>query len=207
MGRRNQHSREQQQEMAIAAAELQIVREGLAGLSMRKVAQAMGYTVGNLYLLFDSQDALLVTINERTGDAVYAALRDGVDAEAEPALKPQAMAAAYIAFGQRHPNRWRLLFEHSLPADAARPLAVELRIRRLYELVEATLLLAVPGLPDAQRRLAATVLWASVHGLCALAVTGKLRWSGHADARLYSDYLVGRYLDGLRMQTPAQAAA
>ena len=51
MGRRNQHSREEQRTMALDAAEALVAAEGLAGFSMRKVAQAMGYTVGNLYLL------------------------------------------------------------------------------------------------------------------------------------------------------------
>ena len=203
MGRRNQHSREQQQDMAITAAELLIVREGMAGLSMRKVAQAIGYTVGNLYLLFANQDVLLAAVNERTGDAVYAALRDGVDSEPDAARKPHALAAAYIAFGQRHPHRWRLLFEHSLPAEATRPQAVELRIGRLYELVESTLVQAVATLPEGERRLAATVLWSSVHGLCVLAVTRKLRWSGNTDARRYSDYLVDRYLAGLKLHAAA----
>ena len=48
MGRRNDHTREQLREMVLSAAELLIVREGMAGFSMRKVARAIGYTVGQL---------------------------------------------------------------------------------------------------------------------------------------------------------------
>ena len=197
MGRRNQHSREQQTEMAIAAAELILIREGLPGLTMRKVADAIGYTVGNLYLLFDNQDQLLLAVNERTADAIYSALRDGLDGVGDPAQQLREMAAAYIEFAMRHASRWRLMFEHSLPPGSARPRAVELRIKRLFELVEASLTTLRPG-GDAQHlRRDATTLWSGVHGICVLAVTGKLRWSGLEHYRELSDHLVDTFLRGL----------
>ena len=56
--------------MALTAAETLVTREGLAGFSMRKVALAMGYTVGNLYLLFGNQDDLLAEVSMRTADAL-----------------------------------------------------------------------------------------------------------------------------------------
>src|ERR1051326_5469060 len=101
MGRRNEHSREQQREMTIAAAELILVREGVAGLSMRKVADAIGYTVGNLYLLFRNQDDLLAEINERTTDAIHAYLSDAIAPVREPAARLKRMAVAYVEFAQR----------------------------------------------------------------------------------------------------------
>lgn len=197
MGRRNQHTREQQTEMAIAAAELILVREGMAGLTMRKVADAIGYTVGNLYLLFENQDQLLVSVNERTADAIYSALRDGMDAANTAEARLRELAAAYIGFALRHTARWRLMFEHNLPPGSPRPRAVELRIQRMFELVESCLAaLSQQASPD-QLRLDATTLWSSVHGICVLAVTGKLRWSGLEDYRVLSDRLVDAYLRGL----------
>jgi len=198
MGRRNLHSREQQQEMAIAAAELLLIRDGIDGLTMRKVAEVMGYTVGNLYLLFASQDGLLLAINERTGDAIHAALRAAADSEPEPSRRPHAIAAAYIDFGRRHTHRWRLMFEHSLPPDTRRPPEADARIRRMFELVQGVLAPLLPRLETAPLQLAATVLWSSVHGLCALVATGKLRWSGSDDYRTISDALVDCCLAGLQ---------
>ncbi|MES2886329.1 MAG: TetR/AcrR family transcriptional regulator [Pseudomonadota bacterium] len=200
MGRRNLHSREQQQEMAIAAAELLLIRDGLAGLTMRKVAEVMGYTVGNLYLLFANQDVLLLAVNERTGDAIHAALRAAADAEPDAKRRPHAIAAAYIDFGRRHTHRWRLMFEHSLPPETRRPPEADARIRRMFELVQSVLTPLLPKLDNPALHLAATVLWSSVHGLCALAATGKLRWSGSDDHRAVSDALVDCCLAGLKSQ-------
>ncbi|WP_370307454.1 TetR/AcrR family transcriptional regulator [Sinimarinibacterium flocculans] len=197
MGRRNQHSREQQRDMAIAAAELILVREGFGGLSMRKVADAIGYTVGQLYLIFQNQDDLLATINERTTDAIYGHLRDRSEAIDEPLARLRALAAAYIEFAQRHPHRFRMLFEHQLPPAMEPRLSGELRIKRMFELVESNLAPLLPGAPPARLRQTAATLWGGVHGIAALAVSGKFKWAGNRDFERYSDELVSTFAAGL----------
>lgn len=201
MGRRNEHTKEQQREMAIAAAELILVREGLSGLTMRKVADAIGYTVGNLYLLFQNQDQLLLAVNERTADSVYGALRNAIEGLEDPRAQLRELAPAYIEFALRHASRWRLMFEHSLPPAAERPRAGELRLKRLFDLVETCLRPHLPKADEELLRRTATTFWSSVHGICVLAVTGKLRWSGSDNYRLLSDQLVEIFLAGLEATT------
>lgn len=198
MGRRNEHSREQQREMAIAAAELILVRHGFSGLSMRKVADAIGYTVGNLYLLFENQDDLLALINERTTDAIYAQLRDALEGAATPQARLRRLAAAYIEFAQAHPHRFRMMFEHQLPEGMKPRPSTEVRIRRMFELVESALAPLLEGASKDRLRLAAATVWSGVHGICVLAITGKLAWSGRPDYRIFSDHLLSTYLAGLK---------
>lgn len=206
MGRRNLHSREQQRDMTIAAAELILVREGYAGLSMRKVAEAIGYTVGQLYLIFQNQDELLAVINERTTDAIYGELQNAAEAQRSPGERLRALAAAYVEFAQRHPHRFRMLFEHQLPeAMQPRPSADQ-RIRRLFELVETALAPLLPGATPVRLRQVAATLWSGVHGIAALAVSGKFKWAGDSHSPRYCDQLVDTYLAGLAAQAPARAA-
>ena len=197
MGRRNEHTHEQQREMALAAAELLILKEGMAGFSMRKVAKAIGYTVGNLYLLFANQDDLLAAINERTADAMHAFLQDALEPHAEPRERMRAMSSAYIGFAQRHPNRFRLMFEHQLPPGMRPRAATDMRLKRLFELVERHLEPLAPGLDPVARRAAAAALWSAVHGVCMLTVTAKLKWAGLGDLRELSDGVVDIFLSGL----------
>ena len=63
---------------------------------------------------------------------------------------------------------------------------------RLIELVESSLKPQMPGAPEKRLRRTATTLWSSVHGICVLAVTGKLRWSGKNSAG--EDAASGGYL-------------
>lgn len=206
MGRRNEHTQEQQREMALSAAELLIVKEGVAGFSMRKVAQAIGYTVGNLYLLFANQDDLLAAINERTADAMHAFLQDALEPHAEPRERLRAMGAAYIDFAQRHPHRFRLMFEHQLPeAMQPRP-STDVRLKRLFELVERNLAPLLPGLRGEPLRAAAAGLWSAVHGVCILTVSSKLqKWTGLADQRELSDGVVDIFISGLAGGGPQPA--
>ena len=203
MGRRNQHSREQQIEMALAAAELILVRQGIAALSMRKVADAIGYTVGNLYLLFRNQDDLLATINERTTDAIHAYLSDAIAPARDASRKLRRMAVAYVEFAQRHPHRWRLMFEHQLPPSMVPRAATELRIQRMFELVESSLNPLLPGASARALRIAATALWSGVHGVATLAVTGKLQWSGTVHYASLCEELVENFLAGLAARRKA----
>jgi len=206
MGRRNEHTREQQREMALAAAERLLVKHGLGGFSMRKVAQDIGYTVGNLYLLFANQDDLLATINERTGDAMHAFLRDACEGLSDPRERLRAMGSAYIDFAQRHPHRFRLMFEHELPAQMLPRPSIDARLKSLFDLVEHTLEPLLPGVrPDALRA-AAAALWSAVHGVCLLAVSGKFKWSGVGDLRELSDGVVDIFINGLTAEKSRKAA-
>ena len=206
MGRRNEHTREQQREMALAAAERLLVKHGLGGFSMRKVAQDIGYTVGNLYLLFANQDDLLATINERTGDAMHAFLRDACEGLSDPRERLRAMGSAYIDFAQRHPHRFRLMFEHELPAEMLPRPSIDARLKSLFDLVEHTLEPLLPGVrPDALRA-AAAALWSAVHGVCLLVVSGKFKWSGLGDLRELSDGVVDIFINGLTVEKPRKAA-
>ena len=197
MGRRNEHTQEQQREMALAAAELLLIKDGIAGFSMRKVAQAIGYTVGNLYLLFANQDDLLAAINERTADAMHAFLQDACEPHADPRERLRAMATAYVEFAQRHPHRFRLMFEHQLPAAMQPRASTDVRLKRLFDLVEHHLAPLVPGLKGEALRAAAAALWSAVHGVCTLAVSGKFKWSGLSDQRELSDGVVDIFITGL----------
>ena len=197
MGRRNEHTQEQQREMALAAAELLVIKEGVAGFSMRKVAQAIGYTVGNLYLLFTNQDDLLAAINERTGDAIHTFLQDACDPHTDPRDRLRAMGEAYIEFAQRHPHRFRLMFEHQLPVEMQPRPTTDVRLRRLFELVEGNLRALLPDLKTEALRAAAAALWSAVHGVCTLAVSGKLKWSGLSDHRDLSNGVVDIFIAGL----------
>lgn len=197
MGRRNEHTQEQQREMALAAAELLVIREGMTGFSMRKVAQATGYTVGNLYLLFANQDDLLAAINERTADAIHAFLQDACEPHTDPRERLRAMSGAYIEFAQRHPHRFRLMFEHQLPAGMLPRSSTDIRLKRLFDLVEHNLRPLVPGIKPDALRAAAAALWSAVHGVCTLVVSGKLKWSGLGDHRDLSDGVVDIFITGL----------
>lgn len=71
MARRSDHSRDELREMALTAAEQIVLENGYESLSARKVASAIGYTVGTLYLVFENLDDLVLQVNARTLDRLH----------------------------------------------------------------------------------------------------------------------------------------
>lgn len=194
MARRSDHTREQLREMALSQAEAVIARDGLDALSMRKIAKAIGYTVGTLYLIFPNQDALLLAVNLRTADALHGHLLDRI-AAAEPADELRAAAMGYIDFAVANPHRWRLIFE--LRADEPEQAAqVQRRVDQLFALIESLLAARRPALDSTALRHHATALWAGVHGIAALQVTGKLGWSGATESHPVLDALLAPIITG-----------
>lgn len=190
MARRSDHTREQLREMALSQAEAVIVRDGIGALSMRKIAKAMGYTVGTLYLIFPNQDALLLAVNLRTADALHGHLLDAI-AAADSKDELRAAASAYIDFAQANPHRWRLVFELNTdqPDQATQ---VQRRVEQLFALIESLLAARQHALDSAALRQTAAALWAGVHGMASLHVTGKLDWAGTHQAAGMLDVLLDK---------------
>lgn len=79
----------------LAAAHRVFVRDGHAGLSMRKVAQEAGVAVGNMSYYFDTKRALLsATLSEALADYADAHLRQ----LAAPATSPLAILLEVVVF-------------------------------------------------------------------------------------------------------------
>ncbi len=66
MGRRSDHSREQLEELILAEGHALMAETGYARFSAREVAKRVGYSIGTIYNVFGSLDALLLAINSRT---------------------------------------------------------------------------------------------------------------------------------------------
>ncbi len=156
--------------MSLEAAEDILAREGAAGLSVRRIAQAIGYTHGTLYLLFRNLDGLLLELNGRTLDDLAAALQAAAAAAPPGTARVQAVAQAYLAFARRHAARFRLVFQHRLPPGQAAPQWLEDRIAQGYELLESALARAAN---DTDARLG-PALWSAIHGATVLSLDGKL---------------------------------
>jgi AcrR family transcriptional regulator len=89
-----------------------IATEGLEGLSMARLADAVDYTPGALYRYFDSKDALLSRLVQRTlGDvrAVLDAAVARVPAGAPALARVLALVDGYRAFARTEPHRFGLL--------------------------------------------------------------------------------------------------
>jgi AcrR family transcriptional regulator len=194
VGRRSDHSREELRDLALRAAADIVEADGAAALSMREVARRIGYTVGALYLVFTNLDDLIVQINERTVIELRQSLERIRGKNEDPRHNLRLLVAAYLGFALLHTSRWRLVFEHRLPAGQPAPPTYSRHTAAIFELVAEHL--RACGVPERGHTLDefSTALWSGVHGACMLAVTGKLQVGTQASVQRLLDVLLDRFV-------------
>jgi AcrR family transcriptional regulator len=195
MARRSDHTREEIRALAIKAGVALLSESGFAKFSTREVARRIGYTVGTLYNVFGGYDDIVLHINAVTLDDLSRAMQ-ARKGKREGAAGIRQLALSYLAFAREHYFRWSALFEHNLPQGTPLPDWYAVKIQELFRQVEEMLLPLVGGKPK-QAAEAARVLWASIHGIYALGLSGKLDTVGAGSVEGMVTSLIDHYLEGL----------
>jgi AcrR family transcriptional regulator len=189
----------------ILAAALRLVEEkGAAGLTMREVAGALGYSATAIYQHFASKEDLLLALKLQAGDLLAAEMET---AGQEPTLEAQlqAMGHAYVRFGLENPAYYRLIFQDSVPGPAPTPTQLA-RMRRSWEIMRDTLKswVAARGLQGIDVDQEANVLWAMGHGITSLALAGRFLFTDQHEIFALFDLAADRWARGILSMQPAQ---
>lgn len=191
-GPRGEHDREGFAVLVAEAAERIVRTDGARALGMRRLAAAVGYAPNSIYNAVGGLDAVVLRVNARSlrrlGDALAAALDPG----AQPRDNAAALATAYLGFVQADPAVWGLVHGYAFAPDVTAPEWHADALARAVAPVEATLQPLVQD-PEERGRLVAA-LWAALHGLAALATSGKLAGLSADPPEDLARLLVGRVL-------------
>jgi len=198
MGRRTGLTRDEIQTKALTVGGDLIAEYGLSKFSMRQVAKEIGYTVGTLYNVFKNQDDFLLQLNLLTLDD----LQHFIQSHLKPNLRGKnillSVASSYYIFAKEHYARWRTLFEYTLAEETTLPQWYTDKIAALMGVAEQAL--SDMNLNSAQIQLTSRALWASVHGICALALANKLALTQSESAEELIHELIDKYFAGLALE-------
>jgi AcrR family transcriptional regulator len=161
-------------EAIVAAARRILETDGLAAVTMRSVAEAVGVQGPSLYKRVPDRAALVRAV----ADGVVADLAGTLARATEtgdPHADLRAVAGTYRDFVHRNPNGYRLLFA-DLPAGAAPDPAA---LAALAEPIVAAMR-ALSGELDALEGARTVVAWA--HGFVTMELAGAFRLGGDLDA-------------------------
>jgi AcrR family transcriptional regulator len=200
MARRSDHTREELTELAIDAAVELIEKDGFAQFSARKVAAKIGYTVGTIYNVFGSYDALLFHVHARTLDHWYEFLQARLKRAKSDPLR--VLARGYVEYARTHYNRWLALFEHHRDKSSPVPDWYQARIKRFFAMLEDT----IPSAAGRKTKRDAQVLWAGIHGISMLSLTGRLDLVGAEPTDTLVNTLIDNYLDGFETERLQRSA-
>lgn len=176
-------------ELLSAARSIASENGGYDSVTVRSVADRVGYTVPIVYQYFANKGALLFELV----DAGFADLATQLgsalcpDAQTERGGPLAAVAAAYWDFAMADPHLYRLM--HTLPGVAFGSAETPGSARTCFEVLRTAVTEEAPQLPavtyDADA--AADLLWAHLHGLVGLVLDGRIKGGPERGRHLLDD--------------------
>jgi len=179
MGRRSDHSRAELREIIISAGHRHMSEVGFAHFSAREVAKQIGYSIGTIYNVMGSYDALILAINGRTLDLWLTYLESRLDGADGERLK-QAIGA-YFEFAVVHRHAWAALYDFRLPDDVEPSADYQAKVTGITSVVVRELAAVLPPHHQDQAEALARSLLATVHGHCFFTLNGTFRILGETD--------------------------
>ena len=143
---------------------------GYARFSAREVAKRIGYSIGTIYNVFGSLDALLLAINSRTFVLWAEWLREKLAVAGDDRIA--ALVAGYFDFAERNPNLWMAIYDHRQPRGTEMPEGYRRLRSGLTGIVEREIALVLPEGRRSEAPALARSLVALVHGHCQFALNG-----------------------------------
>ncbi len=199
---RRQEQKEKTRERIVNAATKVLLREGVDGFSMRKLAEQVGYTPTAIYFHFPDREALLSEVVERQ----FLKFRQSFEIIAktqDPIARLRVMGLALIQFAVEHPAHYRCLFLVPLNhIPKGRLIEKGNPSQDCYALLHSTI---AEALADGRFRpehkcsqTLAQVFFAGVHGVAALhLIKGEDDWIQWTDLRERSRTMVDGLIAGI----------
>ena len=152
---------------------------GFAHFSAREVAKRIGYSIGTIYNVFGSYDALILAINGRT----LALWRDYLEWRLEQSQGDRLGHAieAYFEFAAKHRHAWAAIYDFRLPEDLSPPETYQAQVRAIFDIVVAEVRAALPASRKGEAEALTRSLLATVHGHCVFAMNGTFAMLGERE--------------------------
>lgn len=172
--RREKAKENLRQEIFDAASEL-FAKEGIANVSMRKIAEKIEYSPTTIYLYFKDKTTLLHQICEETFAKLAIEVTKIRENTNDPLEILRGGMKAYIEFGLNHPNHYEVVF--IAPLDSYVNEGFEYSFENsmgkiaFEKLVESVVMCMQAGvIKNGDVELISQTLWAGMHGLTSLLI-------------------------------------
>jgi AcrR family transcriptional regulator len=179
VGRRSDHNRAELRAMILAEGHRQMAEVGYSHFSAREVAKRIGYSIGTIYNVFGTHDALILAINGQTLDL----WKDHLLTKLASAQKSRLDVAveAYFEFAILHRNAWAAIYDFRLPENAETPEDYAEKVTAITDIIVHEVAAALPSQRKKEAQNLACSLLACVHGHCFFTLNGTFRILGETD--------------------------
>lgn len=156
-----------------------LAKEGVGGLSLRKVAQRAGVSHSAPYAHFPDKQSLIAAISTEGFNQLYTELEAAISLYPKNPKKQLVEGIkAYIHFAEKNTDTFKIMFSGVLEKEKDYPSFVEISSKTFRLVVDVVQACQVAGiLPAAQADLMAISVWGQVHGIISLALEGQISHS------------------------------
>jgi AcrR family transcriptional regulator len=144
--------------------------EGVEQLTIRRIAETVNRTQPAVYQHFASKDAILEAVVVDGFSALAERLKRATRGDM---MSLAAVATAYVRFGLERPRLYERMFEGAPAIKFGAGAATPMPAHTAFNIVAAAVV-AAGGETD-QIGTLTEVVWASMHGLVSLTISGRLR--------------------------------
>ena len=155
-----------------------LVEEGLRGLSLRRIAGAVGCSTTVLYTLFGGKNGIVEAL-WLEGFARLWQAEERAERGQDPLARLAALGGAYRTHALENPDYYRVMFGGAVPGFRPSERALDLSRETFRVLVDAARDCIEAGLfrPE-DPEVVASVLWTVVHGAVSLQLNGAFQEPG-----------------------------
>jgi AcrR family transcriptional regulator len=153
-----------------------LAKEGVGGLSLRKVAKRAGVSHSAPYAHFKDRQSLIAAISTEGFRQLYDELNAAVVTHADDPREQLVEAAwAYIQFALKNTDTFKIMFSGVLEKERDYPSFVEISSKTFERVVDIVQVCQRAGvLAPGPSDLVAVSMWGQVHGIISLALEGQI---------------------------------
>lgn len=175
MPRKNYHHGDLKNALIKAGVEI-LSKEGIEGLSLRKVAQRAGVSHSAPYSHFPDKQSLIAAISTEGFNQLYSELDAAILANPKsPKKQLQQGARAYVQFALNSTDTFKIMFSGVLEKEKDYPAFVEISSKTFQRVVDAVQACQDAGVLHAtSAEMMAVAVWGQLHGIISLSLEGQI---------------------------------
>ncbi|MDR3678755.1 MAG: TetR/AcrR family transcriptional regulator [Flavipsychrobacter sp.] len=184
---RRQRQKDEVRTSIINAARTLVLEEGWQSLSIRRIAEAIEYSVPVIYDHFENKDAILTEFTMTGYDMLAKSLKQAKSQSDQPCQQLDAMANAYWNFAFENKEYYQLMFGLGMPnCESARSIP---GLAEFGELLITSIKEVIASSPNQDKDpfLKYHTFWSVLHGLVSINMMHKTTTHGNMNELILKD--------------------
>jgi AcrR family transcriptional regulator len=183
--------REEFRTSILEAAWLQVLTDGWQSLSIRKIADAIEYSIPVIYNHFENKEAILLEFTKEGFQKLADALQFVKDQHTDPSAQLEAIAHAYWDFAFEHKEYYQLMFGLGIPACDRVNQVAEMKTMTMVMITTIQEAIAGSKNSDADYFLKYHTYFSILHGLVSIQMIEKAGKPGPEKKMILQDAISG----------------